>query len=67
MIDYNSGEIIRRGRIEVICGSMFSGKTEELIDAHRQLLNAIKAGNTHDLSNKVKETYFEMELQDKDK
>lgn len=31
MIDYNSGEIIRRGRIEVICGSMFSGKTEELI------------------------------------
>ena len=31
MIDYNNGEIIRRGRIEVICGSMFSGKTEELI------------------------------------
>ena len=31
MIDYNNGEIIRRGRREVICGSMFSGKTEELI------------------------------------
>ncbi len=28
--DYN-GEMMRRGRIEVICGSMFSGKTEELI------------------------------------
>jgi len=26
-----SGEFCRRGRIEVICGSMFSGKTEELI------------------------------------
>lgn len=28
--DYN-GEMMRQGRIEVICGSMFSGKTEELI------------------------------------
>ena len=27
----SNGEIMRRGRIEVICGSMFSGKTEELI------------------------------------
>ena len=26
-----SGEMIRRGRVEVVCGSMFSGKTEELI------------------------------------
>ena len=26
-----SGERRNRGRIEVICGSMFSGKTEELI------------------------------------
>ncbi|MGM9675028.1 MAG: thymidine kinase [Bacteroidaceae bacterium] len=25
------GELIRQGRVEVICGSMFSGKTEELI------------------------------------
>ena len=31
MIEYNNGELIRRGRIEVVCGSMFSGKTEELI------------------------------------
>ena len=29
--DYNLMETSRRGRIEVICGSMFSGKTEELI------------------------------------
>lgn len=26
-----TGEMMRHGRIEVICGSMFSGKTEELI------------------------------------
>ncbi len=29
--EYNQMEMSRRGRIEVICGSMFSGKTEELI------------------------------------
>lgn len=28
---YKGGEMMRRGRVEVICGSMFSGKTEELI------------------------------------
>ena len=54
-------------RYDTVGHMIRSGKTEELIDAHRQLLNAIKAGNTHDLSNKVRETYFEMELQDKDK
>lgn len=31
MEDYYQGEKHRRGRIEVVCGSMFSGKTEELI------------------------------------
>ena len=30
-ITVRNGEMMRRGRIEVICGSMFSGKTEELI------------------------------------
>lgn len=30
-LSYRNGEMVRRGRIEVICGSMFSGKTEELI------------------------------------
>ena len=29
--EFNHMEMARRGRIEVICGSMFSGKTEELI------------------------------------
>jgi thymidine kinase len=31
MTENSTGEIRRPGRIEVICGSMFSGKTEELI------------------------------------
>ena len=31
MADFISGESHRPGRIEVVCGSMFSGKTEELI------------------------------------
>ena len=31
MFTNNMGEMRRRGRIEVVCGSMFSGKTEELI------------------------------------
>ena len=31
IIDNVNGERHRQGRIEVICGSMFSGKTEELI------------------------------------
>lgn len=30
-ITERNGELMRKGRIEVICGSMFSGKTEELI------------------------------------
>ena len=31
MTDNLMGEMRRPGRIEVVCGSMFSGKTEELI------------------------------------
>lgn len=31
MMDFSQAEQHRKGRIEVICGSMFSGKTEELI------------------------------------
>ena len=36
MTDYLTGEPQRRGRIEVVCGSMFSGKTEELIRRMRR-------------------------------
>ena len=31
MTEILNGEAHRPGRIEVVCGSMFSGKTEELI------------------------------------
>ncbi len=36
MIDNVTGEARRPGRIEVVCGSMFSGKTEELIRRMRR-------------------------------
>ena len=36
MMEYLTGESHRPGRIEVICGSMFSGKTEELIRRMRR-------------------------------
>ena len=32
----SNGEMMRRGRVEVVCGSMFSGKTEELIRSLRR-------------------------------
>ncbi len=35
-MNFRSGEMIRMGRVEVICGSMFSGKTEELIRRMRR-------------------------------
>ena len=36
MTSYSTGEARRPGRIEVVCGSMFSGKTEELIRRMRR-------------------------------
>ena len=36
MTEYLTGEAHRSGRIEVVCGSMFSGKTEELIRRMRR-------------------------------
>ena len=36
MIENLTGEVHRPGRIEVVCGSMFSGKTEELIRRMRR-------------------------------
>ena len=36
MTENTTGEVHRPGRIEVVCGSMFSGKTEELIRRMRR-------------------------------
>lgn len=40
MTGYFTGEAHRPGRIEVVCGSMFSGKTEELIRRMRRAVFA---------------------------
>ena len=41
------------------------GKSEELINAHRLLIDAIREGDKHNLSEKVRRSYFEEELSDK--
>ena len=41
----NIGETRRPGRIEVVCGSMFSGKTEELIRRLRRAKFAHEYGS----------------------
>ena len=40
----SNGEMMRQGRVEVICGSMFSGKTEELIRRLRRAQFAHQRG-----------------------
>ena len=52
MIENLTGETHRPGRIEVVCGSMFSGKTEELI--RRQIFSLI--------AEKTGVSAFELEL-----
>lgn len=49
-------------RYDTVAHMINDGKSEELIDAHRQLLKAIAEGNNHDLSEKVAATYFDTEL-----
>ena len=44
MMENLTGEIHRPGRIEVVCGSMFSGKTEELIRRMRRAKFAKQKG-----------------------
>ena len=49
-------------RYDTVSHMINEGKSEELVDAHRQLLEAIKDGDNHDLSNKVAATYFDTDL-----
>ena len=46
-------------RFRTVSEMIKSGREKELTEAHRQLLDAIRDGDTHSLSNKVKSTYFE--------
>ena len=39
-----------------------SGRAEELIETHRQLLESIKNKDDNNLSEKVRSSYFEEEL-----
>ncbi|MDE5560799.1 MAG: thymidine kinase [Bacteroidaceae bacterium] len=54
----NGGETVRRGRIEVICGSMFSGKTEELI---RRIKRAIFAKQRVEIFKPAMDTRYSSE------
>jgi len=49
-------------RFNTVSDMINSGKTKELVDAHRQLLEAIREGDKHNLSGKVRDSYFEDEL-----
>ena len=49
-------------RFRTVSEMINGGKTEELINAHRQLLDAIREGDKHNLSTKVRGSYFEEEL-----
>jgi DNA-binding FadR family transcriptional regulator len=49
-------------RFRTVSEMINGGKSEELINAHRLLLDAIREGDKHDLSAKVRGSYFEEEL-----
>lgn len=49
-------------RLHTVEAMIKAGRYEELIDAHRQLLESIRNKDSHSLSAKVRESYFEDEL-----
>ena len=52
-------------RFRTVSEMIDGGKTEELINAHRLLLDAIREGDKHNLGSKVRGSYFEEELSGK--
>ncbi len=46
-------------RYKTVSEMIASGRTEELIEAHRRLLEAIGEGNLHNVSDKVRGSYYE--------
>ena len=52
-------------RFRTVSEMITGGKSEELINAHRLLIDAIREGDKHNLSEKVRRSYFEEELSDK--
>lgn len=49
-------------RLRTVSAMLTSGREEELIDAHRQLIDAVRQKDSDSLSDKVRDTYFEEEL-----
>lgn len=49
-------------RFQTVSAMLAAGKGEELLDAHRQLIESIRLQDSHSLSDKVRDTYFEEEL-----
>ena len=49
-------------RYDTVSAMITGGRQDELIDTHRQLLEAIRSGDDKDLSNKVRSSYFEEEI-----
>ena len=52
-------------RYETVSSMITRGKGQELVEAHRVLLEAIKQGDEEVLSDKVRESYFEAELMER--
>ena len=52
-------------RYETVSSMITRGKGQQLYEAHRVLLEAIKQGDEEVLSNKVRESYFEAELMER--
>lgn len=46
-------------RYQTVSAMINSGRSEELIDAHRKLIESIRSGDQNHLSEKVNSTYFE--------
>lgn len=46
-------------RYKTVSEMIACGRTEELIEAHRRLLEAIREGNLHNVSDKVRGSYYE--------
>ena len=49
-------------RMKTVETMIKSGRSEELLEAHRELLEAIREKDRHSLSNKVRGSYFEEEI-----
>jgi len=52
-------------RYETVTSMITNGKGQQLLDAHVELMNAIKKGDQEVLSDKVRETYFVSELMER--